>query len=347
MRIDELHKFSDGTLNDVRNALDDLLKGIRMQYLPQTIWRKGDKDRAAAMIQAINKMLKTRRIMRSLERFVGGRLCEGDFWMLSILMDLQMVAATKPKNMQKAVQISGALTDEAVRNGSIKKDYRDVHRNVNPVKAKNPTVRACYEFGSIDHVSGGQGHGNQGNQTRDKAFMLGAEEARQDANIVTSIEPSEFGFRYETKIASRQQVKIDKVIKGCKLEIESHVFNIDLIPFGHGSFDVIIGMDWLSNHKRTRTGNVFATTVSHVRRDNTGAWPKCATYNSYHAPGGPCRTCFNCNHPGHLAKDCRSVPRNVNPVNAINPPVRACYECGSTDHVRPACPRLNRAQGPE
>nr|GEY62977.1 hypothetical protein [Tanacetum cinerariifolium] len=79
MRIVEIHKFSDGTLNDVRNAIDDRLKGIRMQYLPQTIWRKGDKDRAAAMIQAIDKMLKTRRIMRSLERFVGGRLYEGDF----------------------------------------------------------------------------------------------------------------------------------------------------------------------------------------------------------------------------------------------------------------------------
>ncbi|GKA42058.1 hypothetical protein Tco_0734718 [Tanacetum coccineum] len=32
-----------------------------------------------------------------------------------------MVAVTEPKTMQKAVQISGALTDEAVRNGSIKK----------------------------------------------------------------------------------------------------------------------------------------------------------------------------------------------------------------------------------
>ncbi|GKB98317.1 hypothetical protein Tco_0984454 [Tanacetum coccineum] len=36
MRIDELHKFSDGTLNDVRTALDDILKRIRMQYLPKT-----------------------------------------------------------------------------------------------------------------------------------------------------------------------------------------------------------------------------------------------------------------------------------------------------------------------
>nr|GEY68342.1 hypothetical protein [Tanacetum cinerariifolium] len=59
MRINELHKFSDGTLNDVRNALDDSLKGIRMQ--------------AATMIQAIDKMLKTRRIMRSLEKFFRGR----------------------------------------------------------------------------------------------------------------------------------------------------------------------------------------------------------------------------------------------------------------------------------
>nr|GFD07308.1 hypothetical protein [Tanacetum cinerariifolium] len=49
MRIDELHRFNDGTLNDVRTALDDRLKGIRMQYLPQTIWRRSDKDRAAAM----------------------------------------------------------------------------------------------------------------------------------------------------------------------------------------------------------------------------------------------------------------------------------------------------------
>nr|GEY12795.1 hypothetical protein [Tanacetum cinerariifolium] len=34
MRIDELHKFGDGTLVDVRTALDDRLKGIWMQYLP-------------------------------------------------------------------------------------------------------------------------------------------------------------------------------------------------------------------------------------------------------------------------------------------------------------------------
>ncbi|GJY66584.1 putative reverse transcriptase domain-containing protein, partial [Tanacetum coccineum] len=82
-----------------------------------------------------------------------------------------------------------------------------------------------------------------------RMFMLRAEEDRQDPNIVTGLEPSDLGFSYEIKIASGQLVEIDKVIKGCKLEIEGHMFDINLIPFGSGSFDVIIGMDWLSNHK--------------------------------------------------------------------------------------------------
>ncbi|GJT14101.1 hypothetical protein Tco_0861143 [Tanacetum coccineum] len=82
MRINELHKFSDSTFNDVRGALDDRLKGIRMKYLPQIIWRQSDRDKAGAMIQAIDKQLKTKRIMRSLEKFVGGRPYKGDFRLL-------------------------------------------------------------------------------------------------------------------------------------------------------------------------------------------------------------------------------------------------------------------------
>ncbi|GJT24190.1 hypothetical protein Tco_0894127 [Tanacetum coccineum] len=82
MRIDELYKFSDGTLDDVQTALNDRLKGIRIEYLPKTIWRQSDKERAKAMIQAIEKQLKSRRIMRSLERFVGGRPYGGELQLL-------------------------------------------------------------------------------------------------------------------------------------------------------------------------------------------------------------------------------------------------------------------------
>ncbi|GJX45587.1 putative reverse transcriptase domain-containing protein [Tanacetum coccineum] len=102
-------------------------------------------------------------------------------------------------------------------------------------------------------VNGGQGRGNQGNQARGRAFMLGAEEALQDPNIMTGtftlnkhyvttlfdsgadysfvsttfiplldIEPSDLGFSYKIMIASGQLVEIDKV-----QEIK---FQIELIP---------------------------------------------------------------------------------------------------------------------
>ncbi|GJR26129.1 hypothetical protein Tco_1102361 [Tanacetum coccineum] len=83
MRIDELHKFSDGTLDDVRTALNDRLKGIRMEYLPQTFWSPSDKLNCKSYDFRIGqKRLKTRRIMRSLERFVGGRPYGGDLRLL-------------------------------------------------------------------------------------------------------------------------------------------------------------------------------------------------------------------------------------------------------------------------
>ncbi|GJR31613.1 hypothetical protein Tco_1107845 [Tanacetum coccineum] len=72
MRADELHKFSDGTLNDVRTALHDISKGIRMEYLPKRKWSGLDKKRARVMIQDIDKQLFEIWLMRNLEKFVGG-----------------------------------------------------------------------------------------------------------------------------------------------------------------------------------------------------------------------------------------------------------------------------------
>ncbi|GKB02339.1 hypothetical protein Tco_0830428, partial [Tanacetum coccineum] len=72
MRADELHKFSDGTLDDVRSALNDIAKGIRMEYLPTRNWSNLDKKRARVMVQDIDKQLYQRRLMRNLEKFIGG-----------------------------------------------------------------------------------------------------------------------------------------------------------------------------------------------------------------------------------------------------------------------------------
>ncbi|GJV88081.1 hypothetical protein Tco_1532019, partial [Tanacetum coccineum] len=73
MRTDELHKFSDGTLNHVRTTLNDIATRIQMDYLPKRRWSPQDKRRARVMISAIDRKLRDRRLMRSLEKFVGGR----------------------------------------------------------------------------------------------------------------------------------------------------------------------------------------------------------------------------------------------------------------------------------
>nr|GEU42259.1 hypothetical protein [Tanacetum cinerariifolium] len=73
MRTDELHKFSDGTLNDVRTTLHDVAAGLRMNYLPMRRWSNLDKKRARVMVQDIDKQLYQRRLMRNLENFIGGR----------------------------------------------------------------------------------------------------------------------------------------------------------------------------------------------------------------------------------------------------------------------------------
>ncbi|GJU98361.1 hypothetical protein Tco_1327632 [Tanacetum coccineum] len=77
-----LFKFSDGKLNHVRTALNDIATGIQMEYLPKRKWSKQDKQRARVMINAIDKKLRDRRLMRSLEKFVGGRPYGGDLRLL-------------------------------------------------------------------------------------------------------------------------------------------------------------------------------------------------------------------------------------------------------------------------
>ncbi|GJY03297.1 hypothetical protein Tco_0369237 [Tanacetum coccineum] len=54
MRTEELHKFSDGTLNHVRTTLNDIATGIQMDYYPKRKWSKQDKQIARVMLNAID-----------------------------------------------------------------------------------------------------------------------------------------------------------------------------------------------------------------------------------------------------------------------------------------------------
>nr|GEY84008.1 hypothetical protein [Tanacetum cinerariifolium] len=73
MRTDELHNFSDGTLNNVRSTLYDIAAGIRITYLLMRKCGNLDKKRARVMVHEIDKQLYQRRLMHNLEKFVGGR----------------------------------------------------------------------------------------------------------------------------------------------------------------------------------------------------------------------------------------------------------------------------------
>ncbi|GJU06729.1 putative reverse transcriptase domain-containing protein [Tanacetum coccineum] len=53
---------------------------------------------------------------------------------------------------------------------------------------------------------------------------------------------------YDVELADGKIVRIDTIIRGCTLNFLDHPFNIDLMPVELGSFDVIIGMDWLRKY---------------------------------------------------------------------------------------------------
>ncbi|GKA78058.1 putative reverse transcriptase domain-containing protein, partial [Tanacetum coccineum] len=136
--------------------------------------------------------------------------------------------------------------------GHFATDYRVVPRNVNLVNARNLTAArgACYECRSTNHYKSACPRFKETKGTRQEEGKL-CWEQRSFARDrpCEGIEPDDLGFSYEIEIASGQLVEINKVIKGCKLEIDGHVFDINFKPFGSRSFDVIIRMDWLSDHK--------------------------------------------------------------------------------------------------
>nr|GEV63457.1 retrotransposon protein, putative, Ty3-gypsy subclass [Tanacetum cinerariifolium] len=121
--------------------------------------------------------------------------------------------------------------------------------------------------------------GNE-NRTRGRAFNVNVVDALQDPNVVTSTyslnnlyatmlfdSSADFSFistkftpllnekpsianpRYVIEVVNGKKEEVDRIFRGCRLELGDSIFPIDLIPLGQGSFDVIVGMDWLSNLK--------------------------------------------------------------------------------------------------
>ncbi|GJW61370.1 putative reverse transcriptase domain-containing protein [Tanacetum coccineum] len=159
--------------------------------------------------------------------------------------------------------------------GHIARNCRMPIKQVAPINAVRGGYEpgTCYECGSRKHyrntnpklnltpgqvgnrltIEGNRNSKNNENQVKGRAFNVNA--AANFSFISTDFAPllnmkhSFVNPGYVIEVADGKKVEVDRVIRDCKLELGTSLFTIDLIPLGHGSFDVIVGMDWLSEHK--------------------------------------------------------------------------------------------------
>nr|GEV17838.1 putative reverse transcriptase domain-containing protein [Tanacetum cinerariifolium] len=154
----------------------------------------------------------------------------------------KMLRATQPATIQAAILTAGILTYEAVRSGTLDKAAVSPRReNGNFPKSarckgflaeKGPCI-VWYNCQRPGHIA------------RDCRTPV------RYAEPIQAVRPRD-GQRacYECgKVANGKKEKVDRIFRGCRLELGDSIFPIDLIPLGQGSFGMIVGIDWLSNQK--------------------------------------------------------------------------------------------------
>ncbi|GJT54392.1 putative reverse transcriptase domain-containing protein [Tanacetum coccineum] len=144
---------------------------------------------------------------------------------------------------------------------------------------KDMTCFNCNEKGHLKRDCPKLKKNGQGGNNHGAAYKLGAVDAQKDPKVVTStflfnnryatalfdsgadksfvstnfstlidIEPVELDTSYEVELADGKEVSTNNVLIGCTLNLLNRSFPIDLMVIELGSFDIIIGMDWLSRY---------------------------------------------------------------------------------------------------
>nr|GEU39382.1 putative reverse transcriptase domain-containing protein [Tanacetum cinerariifolium] len=68
-------------------------------------------------------------------------------------------------------------------------------------------------------------------------------------NSQIAITPTTLDHYYDVELANWRIIRLNTILRGCTLNFLNHPFNIDLMPVEVGSFDAIIGMDWLAKYQ--------------------------------------------------------------------------------------------------
>ncbi|GJR54934.1 putative reverse transcriptase domain-containing protein [Tanacetum coccineum] len=182
------------------------------------------------------------------------------------------VIAAEPTRLQDVVRISNNLMDQKLkgyantRGQNVARAYMAGNNEKNGYegtlpfcnKWPNQGVITCFECGAQGHYRKdypkvkNQNHGNKARvpDARGKAYVLGGGDATRVPTLaLLDIIPSAFDVSYAVELADGRTSETNTVLRGCTLGLLGHPFNIDLMPIDLGSFNVIIGMDWLAkNH---------------------------------------------------------------------------------------------------
>ncbi|GJW22172.1 putative reverse transcriptase domain-containing protein [Tanacetum coccineum] len=110
-----------------------------------------------------------------------------------------------------------------------------------------PKGNGCFEFGNAEKRVNASG--NLDSNIFTGTFLLNNHYASillsTALSSLINIAPTPLEDSYDVELANGKIVRINTIIQGCTLNFLDHPFNIDLMPIELGSFDVIIGMDWL------------------------------------------------------------------------------------------------------
>ncbi|GJV64391.1 putative reverse transcriptase domain-containing protein [Tanacetum coccineum] len=123
----------------------------------------------------------------------------------------------------------------------------------------NQKGNGCYECGAQGHFKRNcprLRNNDRGNQVKDRA----------PRSSQIDITPSTLDHYYDVELADGRIIGLNTILKGCTLNFLNHQFNINLMPIELGSFDVIIGMDWLAKYQAMEYDTINHISVALKRR---------------------------------------------------------------------------------
>ncbi|GKA81206.1 putative reverse transcriptase domain-containing protein, partial [Tanacetum coccineum] len=114
------------------------------------------------------------------------------------------------------------------------------HRGGVATGANVEPIRACFKCGDPNHLA-------NSDLCPERKKLGGSDKSFINSSLthLFDIEPERISTSYEVELADGRIASTNTVLKGCTLNLVNHLFKIDLMPIELGTFDVIIGMDWL------------------------------------------------------------------------------------------------------